>query len=150
MDKQKSMSICYLQLFCIGFNSMPNLIVFLFNHLYHVFYVRFYCMGCVWESVKTQAPIEESEDFAGISREAFPRSESHAEHMSGMRRVMIAGFREYFAGKAFPRDTHETFYFAFLEYLLHHVFTHTIYTHITHILKEVLFKEKTLAITLES
>ena len=57
---------------------------------------------CVRESEKTQAPIEESEDFAGISREAFPRSESHAKHMTGMRRVMIAGFREYFAGKAFP------------------------------------------------
>ena len=39
---------------------------------------------CVRESVKTQVPIEESVNFMGISREAFPRSESHAEHMTGM------------------------------------------------------------------
>ena len=38
---------CYLQLFCIDFNSMPNLIVILLNHVYHVFYVGFHCMGCV-------------------------------------------------------------------------------------------------------
>ena len=50
----------------------------------------------------TQAPIEESVDFADILQEAFPRSESHAKHMIGMRRVIIAGFREYFEGKVFP------------------------------------------------
>ena len=55
---------------------------------------------------------------------------------------MIAGFREYFTGKAFPRDTRETFCFAILAYLLHYVFTHTIYTHITHILEEVLLERK--------
>ena len=67
-----------------------------------------------------------------------------------MWRVMTNGFREYFGGKAFPRDTHETFCFAILAYLLHYVITHTIYTIITHILREVLSREKTLAITLES
>ena len=67
-----------------------------------------------------------------------------------MQRVMIAGFHEYFTGKAFPQDTYETFCFAILAYLLHYVFTHTIYTIITHILRGVFFKEKTLAITLES
>ena len=41
-------------------------------------------------------------------------------------------FREYLAGKAFPRDTHETFCYASLYYLIHTFFTHTIYTHITH------------------
>ena len=75
---------------------------------------------------------------------------SCAQHMTGMRRVMTASFRQYFAGKAFSRDTRETFCFAILAYLLHYVFTHTIYTIITHILREVLFREKTLGITLES
>ena len=70
--------------------------------------------------------------------------------MTGMRKVMTASFRQYFAGKAFSRDTRETFCFAILAYLLHYVFTHTIYTIITHILREVLFREKTLGITLES
>ena len=40
--------------------------------------------------------------------------------------------REYLAGKAFPRDTRETFYFARLYYLIHTFCTYTIYTHITH------------------
>ena len=45
----------------VSFNSMPNLIVILFNLLYLVFIVRFNCKGCVRErererkSVKTQA-----------------------------------------------------------------------------------------------
>ena len=59
-----------------------------------------------------------------------------------MRRVMIAGFRKYFAGKAFLQDIHETFCFAILAYLLHYVFTHTIYTYITHILEWVLSERK--------
>ena len=31
----------------VGFNSMSNLIVILFNLMYHVFYVGFICKGCV-------------------------------------------------------------------------------------------------------
>ena len=77
--------------------------------------------------MKTKTPIEESVDFAGISREAFLQSEPRAKHMTGMRRVIRTSFREYFAGKAFPRDTRETFCFTILAYLLHHVFTYTIY-----------------------
>ena len=39
-----------------GLNSMPNLIVMLFNLIYPVFHVGFICKGCVREreSVKTQ------------------------------------------------------------------------------------------------
>ena len=70
----------------------------------------------------------------GSSREDFLRSEPRAEHMTRMRRVMTTGFRKYFVGKTFPRNTRETFYFATLAYLLHYIFTHTIYTHIIHIL----------------
>ena len=55
---------------------------------------------------------------------------------------MTVGFHEYFTGKAFPRDTHETFCFAILAYLLHYVFVHTIYTHITHILEGMLSERK--------
>ena len=105
------------------------------------------------ESVKTQDSLKIKDVFAGSSREAFPRSEVCAQHMTGMRRVMIDGdswFSECLAGKSFPRDTNETFYFANLSYPIHLVSTHTIYTHITHILKGVLFRKKTIAITLES
>ena len=38
---------CDLQLFCVGFNSMPNLIVILFNLMYPIFYVGFHFMGYV-------------------------------------------------------------------------------------------------------
>ena len=67
-----------------------------------------------------------------------------------MQRAMIVGFCEYFASKAFLQNTRETFCFAILAYLLPHVLTHTIYTHITHLLEGVLFREKTIDITLES
>ena len=52
-----------------------------------------------------------------------------------------AGFRECLAGKAFPRDTDKTFYFAELSFLIHTICTHTIYTHITHICWGVLLRE---------
>ena len=73
---------------------MPNLIVFQSFVPCILCEILLYGL-CVRESVKTQVPIEESEDFTGISREAFPRSESHAKHMIGMRRVMIAGSRVF-------------------------------------------------------
>ena len=52
----------------VGFNSMPNLIVILFNLLYPVFIVGFNCKGCVIEKeyMKTQA-IEDKRVFAGSS-----------------------------------------------------------------------------------
>ena len=36
-----------LPLLCVSFNFMPNLIVILFNLIYHLFYVGFFCIGCV-------------------------------------------------------------------------------------------------------
>ena len=140
-----------MQLFCVDFNSVPNLIVIVFNHVYPVFYVGFYCMGCVWKRVwRLKTLLKTKWISQEVSWEAFPRSEPRVKHMTGMWRVMTTGFREYFVGKAFLRNTRETFCFAILEYLLHHVFTHTIYTYITHILEELLFREKTLDITLKS
>ena len=43
-----------------------------------------------------------------------------------------AVFHEYLAGKAFSRDTSETFCSASLYYLIYTFCTHTLYTHITH------------------
>ena len=57
--------------------------------------------------------------------------------------------RKYLAGKAFPRDTHKTFCFARLCYLIHTFCTHTIYTHFTDKCKGVLLREN-LAKHLES
>ena len=61
-------------MYFVGFYSVPNLIVILFNLMYPVFFVGIYCKGCVIvrESVKTQA-IETMRVFAGISRLSIPR-----------------------------------------------------------------------------
>ena len=72
-------------MYFVGFYSVPNLIVIIFNLLYPVFIVGFDCKGCVLEreSVKTQA-IEARRILASISRLSFPRSEACALHMIGM------------------------------------------------------------------
>ena len=44
-------------MYFLGFYSVPNLIVILFNLIYPIFVVGIYCKGCVIvrESMKTQA-----------------------------------------------------------------------------------------------
>ena len=79
-------------MYFVGFYSVPNLIVILFNLMYPVFIVGIYYKGCVIvrESVKTQA-IEARRVFAGILRLSIPRNDVYALHMTGMRRVSTAG-----------------------------------------------------------
>ena len=69
----------------VGFNSMPNLIVILFNLLYPVFIVGFNCKGCVIEKeyMKTQA-IEDKRVFAGSSRLSIPQNDACVLHMTRM------------------------------------------------------------------
>ena len=61
--------------------------------MYPVFYVGFICKGfvCERESVKTQGKVQSKEDFAGSSREAFPRSKACDQYITGMWRVMTDG-----------------------------------------------------------
>ena len=72
-------------MYYVGFYSVPNLIVILFNFMYSVFVVGIYCKGCVIvrECVKTQA-IEARRVFAGISRPSILRKDACALHMTGM------------------------------------------------------------------
>ena len=79
-------------MYSVGFYSMSNLIVILFNLMYPVFVVGIYCKSCmiVRENVKTQA-IEVRRVFAGISQLSIPRKDACALHMTGMRRVSIDG-----------------------------------------------------------
>ena len=60
-------------MYSVGFYSVPNLIVILFNLLYPVFIVGFDCKGCVIqrECVKTQA-IEAKRFLASSSRLSIP------------------------------------------------------------------------------
>ena len=55
--------------------------------------------------------------------------------------MKTAMFHTYLAGKAFPQDTHETFYSSSLYYLIYTFCTYTIYTHVTHNYWGVLLKE---------
>ena len=79
-------------MYFVGFYSLPNLIVIIFNPVYPVFIMGFDYKGCVLEreSVKTQAS-EARRLLAGVSRLSFPRSEACALHMTGMRRVCTDG-----------------------------------------------------------
>ena len=79
-------------MYYVGFYSVPNLIVILFNLMYPVFVVGIYCKGCVIvkESVKTQA-IEARRVFAGISQLSIPQKDSCALHMTGMQRASTDG-----------------------------------------------------------
>ena len=79
-------------MYFVGFYSVPNLIVILFNLLYPVSVVGIYCKGCVIvrESVKTQA-IEARNVFVGISRLSILRKDACALHMTGMQRVCTDG-----------------------------------------------------------
>ena len=81
-------------MYFVGFYSVPNLIVILFNLLYPVSVVGIYCKGCmiVRESVKTQA-IEARKVFVGISRLSIMRKDACALHMTRMRRVCTNGDR---------------------------------------------------------
>ena len=141
-------TICF-----VGFYSVPNLIVIIFNLLYPVFIVRFHCKGCVLERVVWRLKhLKTEEGFAGISWLSISWSISCALHMleceeSGQMETAVS--REYLTGKAFPRDTRKAFCFASLSSLIHIFCAHTIYTHIIHKCEES-FWEKTLAKHLES
>ena len=66
---------------------------------------------------------------------------AHDWNVKSQDRMDTNGFCECFTGKAFLRDTHKTFCFAELSYLIHIFFTHTIYTLITHRCWEVFLRE---------
>ena len=66
---------------------------------------------------------------------------AHDWNVKSQDRMETIGFHECLAGKAFPRDTRETFFFVELSYLIHTFFTHTIYTPITHRCWGVLLRE---------
>ena len=133
---------------------MPNLIVIFFNHLYPIFYAGFYCKGCVWEKVWRLKANWRPKKFSLVAREKPSREVKHVLSIwlecEESWQIVTASFRECLESKAFPQDTRETFCFDNLSYLIHQVSTHTIYTYITHIFWWVLFREKTLATTLES
>ena len=81
-------------MYSVGFYSIPNLILILFNLLYPVFIVGFNCKGCMIERdcVKTQA-IEARRFLVGSLRLSIPQSEACALHMTGMRRASTNGDR---------------------------------------------------------
>ena len=129
-------------MYFVGFYFVPNLIVILFNLLYHVFIVGFDCKGYVLER-----KCEDSSKWilkgsrASISLLSFLRSEVCVLHMTRMRRVS-AGWRQLcFASISQVRPSRETFCSAKLSILIHTFCAYTIYTHITHKCWGVLLRE---------
>ena len=64
MNVMRFVKLWFTKMLFVGFYSVPNLIVIIFNLLYPVFIVGFDCKGCVIERecVKTQA----TEDWRGF------------------------------------------------------------------------------------
>ena len=57
----------------VGFYSMPNLIVIMFNLMYPVFHVGFICKGCVRErECENSRQLKTKVVFASSSRVSFP------------------------------------------------------------------------------
>ena len=136
---------------------MPNLIVIFFNLMYPIFYVGFHCMGCVWKRVwRLKTTLKIKGVFTGSLREDFPQNEAmcttHDWNVKSHDSWFLRVFRWQGLPTRYPRNILFC-YFGISSPLclhLHYVFTYTIYTIIIHILKGVLFREKTLAIILES
>ena len=114
---------------------------------------------CVWERESVcvfvwRLKALKTKVFLRVVRDLASREVMHVPciwlECEESRQMETAVFWECLAGKAFLRDTRETFYFVHLSYLIYPVSTHIIYTHITHICWGVLFREKTLATTFES
>ena len=66
---------------------------------------------------------------------------THDWNAKSQDKMETTSFCECFVGKAFPRDTCKTFCFARLSFLIHTIYTHIIYTLITHRCWGVLLKE---------
>ena len=99
-----------------------------------VFYMGFLCKGCVWERVWRLKAKWRAKKFSRVDREKPSHEVKHVlstwlECEESWHMVTIS-LREYLTGKAFSRDTRETFCFANLSYLIDQVLTHYIYQHI--------------------
>ena len=66
---------------------------------------------------------------------------AHDWNVKSQDKMEIARFHKYLASKAFLQDTHETFNFAELSFLIHIICTYIIYTPINHIFWGVILRE---------
>ena len=88
----------------VGFYSVPNLIVIIFNLLYPVCIMGFHCKGYMIEGVVWRLKhLKIEEDFADISRLSIPRSILCALHVleyeeSSQMETVVS--REYLSGPA--------------------------------------------------
>ena len=139
----------------VGFYSVPNLIIIMFNLLYPVFHVGFICKGCVWEreSVWRLKALKTKHHFVGSSWVSIPQSDACALHMTEMRRVRTGWRQLVFASISRVRPSCETL--AKHSILPNYHFWYTLSVPILYIPTlptdvEDCFWEKTLATNLES
>ena len=112
---EEAVKLWFIKMLFVGFYSVPNLIVILFNLLYPVFVVGFICKGCVLER---ESVCEDSSNWSQkISRgylvtklpARWSMCLAHDWNAKSQYRMEIAVSREYLSSKAFLRDTRETF-----------------------------------------
>ena len=100
---------------------------------------------CERESVWRLKEIEDWSYFCGYLASKLPTKWSmcpaHDWNAKGQDKMETVGFHECPVGKAFMQDTREILCFAELSFLIHTIYTHTIYTPITHICWGVLLRE---------
>ena len=119
----------------IGFNSVPNLIVILFNLLYHVFIVGFGCKGCVIKRKCEYSSNWRLKSFRGYLATSHPTKWLMWLAHAGMWRVRTGWRQLYLTSISRVRSSRETlvrhsilpdcqFWNTFCAY--------STYTHITH------------------
>ena len=134
---------------------MPNLIVILFNLMYPILFVGFLCMGCVWERVwRLKTSLKIKGVFAGSSREDFPQNEDMCSAHNWNVKSHDRWWQLVFASISRVKPSckisakHSIVLFCHIWYTmsLHTLYIPTLSTY----WEECFFREKTLAITLES
>ena len=132
---------------------MPNLIVILFNFLYPIFYAGFLCKGCVWERLWRLKANWKAKKFSWVACERPSRKVKHVLNTwlecKESWQMVIVGLYECLAGKAPVRYPWNILFCQSIISDTPVLYSHYIYPYYPHMLRSD-FKEKTLAITLES
>ena len=134
--KKKNVKLWFTTMCFVGFNSVPNLIVILFNFLYPVFIVGFDYKGCVIERERERESEDSSnwrlKSFRGYLATKHPAKWPMWLAHAGMRRVRTGWRQLCLTSISRVRSSRETFCFSRLSILIHTFCAYTIYTHITH------------------
>ena len=133
-----TVKLWFTNMYFVGFYSVPNLIVIIFNLLYPIFIVGFDCKGCVLER---ERECEDSSNWSQKNSREYLATKlpakwstclAHDWNVKSQYRMETTVSREYLASKAFPRDI------MFCQFVLsdtHFLYPHYIHPHYPQMLK---------------